>query len=116
MQSNRPSDRRRASTPSSQTLSPAWRELLALFQRLSFGRIEHLVVRGGEPVIDPPPRPIHEVKFGGENGPRQEAGLVEFTLKAQHLDLIQRVRDLGDGVVTKLTFKHGLPFSAEFGG
>lgn len=116
MQSNRRSDLSQCSTPSSQTLSPAWRELLTLFQRLSFGRIEHLVVRGGEPVIDPSVRPVHEVKFGGDNGPRQEAGLFEFTLKAQHLDLIQRVRDLGDGVLTKLTFKHGLPFSAEFGG
>jgi hypothetical protein len=42
-------------------------------QRLNFGRIENLHVRGGEPVFDPAPRVSKKLKIGGENDPRPEA-------------------------------------------
>lgn len=37
------------------SLTPARRRLLELMQEINFGRIEGLAVRGGEPVLDPPP-------------------------------------------------------------
>ncbi|MDB5308815.1 MAG: hypothetical protein JWO38_3017 [Gemmataceae bacterium] len=98
------------------SLSPARRQLVELFQRLNFGRIEDLTVQSGEPVLDPMPRVVREHKFGGENGPRPEARLGDFTLKAQHLDLFRLLDDLGDGSITVLTVKHGLPFHAEVAG
>lgn len=86
------------------------RWLLELMQRTGFGRIEALVVRSGEPVLDPPPRVVREVKFGGQNGPRQELRLADFPLKAEVVELFRELDCLGDGVVDLLTIKHGLPF------
>jgi len=79
-------------------------------QGLNFGRIEGLCVRGGEPLFDPPPRVLREVKLCAENGPRPEVGKEYFALKAQVRDLFTQMEVMGDGVVRCLEVKHGLPF------
>ena len=84
--------------------------LVVLMQRVNHGRIERLPVRGGEPVLDPPPRIVREIKFGGENGPRPEVARSDFELKAQVRDLFAQLDALGDVVVESLEVKHGLPF------
>jgi hypothetical protein len=96
-----------------QTISPARQRLVELLQELNFGRIENLIVRGGEPVLDPMPEIIREHKFEGDNGPRSEAYLADFALKQQHLDLLKLFDELGDVTLLILTCKHGLPFSCE---
>src|SRR5262245_59935470 len=53
-------------------LSRPRRRLVELMQNLNFGRIEVLVIRNGNPILDPLPRVVREVKFGGDNGPRPE--------------------------------------------
>jgi len=93
-------------------LSSAWRQLIELIQRINFGRVENLIVRGGEPIFDPPPRVVREVRFPGDNTPRAEMGLSDFVLKQQHLEFIELLADLRDGVITVLTVKNGLPFHA----
>jgi len=93
------------------SLSSSQRRLLELLQGLNFGRIEQLTVRGGQPVLEPPPRIVREHKFGGENGPRSERRLDDFTLKEQVLELFDELDRLGDGVIDVLTVKHGLPFN-----
>ncbi|HCF06303.1 MAG TPA: hypothetical protein DEU72_08760 [Desulfomicrobiaceae bacterium] len=92
------------------SLTPARRRLLELMQEINFGRIEGLAVRGGEPVLDPPPRVVREIKFGGENGPRRELGSDDFALKAQAVEFFTHLSRLGDGTVEILEIKHGLPF------
>jgi hypothetical protein len=84
--------------------------LLELMQSINFGRIEGLAVLDGEPVLDPPPRVIREVKFGGENGPRPELDAGNFLLKTQVVELFQHFDHLGDGTIDVLEIKHGLPF------
>ena len=84
--------------------------LVDLMQRISFGRIESLAVRDGQPVFDPPPRVIREVKFGGENGPRPEAAKPDFALKAQVRELFAQLVALGDVTIQSIEIKHGLPF------
>jgi hypothetical protein len=79
-------------------------------QNLNFGRIEGLAVCNGEPVFDPPPRIIREIKFGGENGPRRELETPNFTLKSQAVELFEQLERLGNGTVERLEIKHGLPF------
>lgn len=93
-------------------LSPGRRRLLELMQRVSFGRIEGLLVRGGDPVFDGqcPPRVVVEVKFGGDNGPRQESAMGDFALKAQVVDLFDHLTRLGNARIESLAVKHGLPF------
>lgn len=96
--------------PTKTSLSPARRQLIELMQRINYGRIEGLSIRRGEPVLDPPPRIIREIKFGGENGPRPEVAKPDFTLKAQVRDLFAQMEALGDGVVPCIEVQRGLPF------
>jgi len=91
-------------------LSPAGVRLVELMQGMNFGRIFDLTVRDGQPVMDPPPRVIREIKFGGDNGPRPEVGKADFTLKAQVRDLLAQLEALGDGVIPCIEIQRGLPF------
>ncbi len=92
------------------SLTPSQQLLLTKMQRINYGRIEGLSVRRGQPVLDPPPRIIHEIKFGGDNGPRPEVAKADFELKAQVRDLFAHLEALGDGVIPCIEIKHGLPF------
>jgi hypothetical protein len=96
--------------PTKSSLSHARVRLIELMQRINYGRIEGLSVRRGEPVLDPPPRIIREIKFGGENGPRAEVGKPDFTLKAQVRDLFAQLEALGDGAIPCIEIQRGLPF------
>jgi hypothetical protein len=95
------------------SLSNSHRRLVELMQRLNFGRIEELIVRGGEPVFDPAPKVIQKVKIGGENGPRPELSSEDFLLKKQTIELLETISDLGEGTVLTIDVKHGLPFAVE---
>lgn len=92
------------------SLSPAQQKLLAEMQRINYGRIEGLSVRRGEPVLDPPPRIVREVKFGGDNGPRPESARKDFALKVQVRELFTQLEALGDGVIPCIEIQRGLPF------
>ena len=91
-------------------LTPSRRCLIVLMQRLNFGRIEELHILHGEPLLDPPPRIFHEIKFGRENGTRPEAAKADFELKAEVTDLFAHLEKVGDGVIARLEIQHGLPF------
>ena len=94
------------------SLSPRRRRLLELLQQVNFGRVESLVVADGEPVFDPPPQIVREIKFGAENGPRQELGAADFNLKSQVVELLAFFDELQNGTVDVLEVKYGLPFRA----
>ena len=98
---------------SKSTLTKAQSDLVDLLQRLNFGRIESLLIRSGEPVFDPAPRIVQKLKMGGENGPRPEAGLQDFWLKRNIVEMLQAIANLGDGEILAIEVKHGLPFSME---
>ena len=93
-----------------QSLTPAKKRLLALMQELNFGRIEQLTFINGDPVFDPPPRVVRQIKFGGENGPRREKAMSDFNLKSEMIELFDELIRLGSGTVECLEIKHGLPF------
>lgn len=73
--------------------------LLELMQSINFGRIEGLAVLHVDPVLDPPPRVVREIKFGGENGPRPELDASDFVLKEQVVELFAYLDRLGDGTI-----------------
>lgn len=102
--------RKKPSPISKQDLSAQQVRLLELMQDINFGRIEGLSVRDGEPVLDPHPRVIREVKFGGDNSARPEIDASNFLLKAQVIELFQHFDELGTGAIEVLVIKHGLPF------
>jgi hypothetical protein len=90
-------------------LSPARRELLRRCQRLNFGRIEGLIIRDGEPLFDPPPRVVREVKIGGRNEPRPEFNCDDFSLKAEVVEFFEHLDRIANGVVEMLEVRAGLP-------
>jgi len=97
-----------SSTKSS--LSAALRNLLETMQGVNFGRIEGLRIHRGEPVFEPAPRIIRDVKLGGgENGPRAELAREEFALKSQVVELFQHLSQLPDGSSAVIHVAHGLP-------
>jgi len=91
-------------------LSPQRKHLLEMMQGLNFGLIEALVVRDGEPILDPPPLVVHDVKFCAENGSRSESNIDDFVLKAEVRNLFTHFDALGNGTIRCLEVKHGLPF------
>jgi hypothetical protein len=94
------------------SLPPERRHLLKLMQQINFGRIENLTVRNGQPVLSPPPRIVHEMKFGAETGPRPELGTADFLLKRQAVELFEFFDERPNGVIAVLDIKRGLPFRA----
>ena len=86
--------------------------LVELMQSVNFGRIENLPIRNSQPVLDPSPRKVFEIKFASENGPRPELGNADFLLKQQVVELFAFFDDLQNGVIDVLEIKHGLPFRA----
>lgn len=92
------------------SLSEQQQQLVVLMQAISFGRIEQLKVWSGEPLLDPPPRVVREIKLGGVNGPRPELAHENFLLKDQVVELLEHLRDLGHAEIEVLEVKHGLPF------
>jgi len=92
------------------SLSPARKRLVRLMQQISFGRIEGLEIRDGEPVFEPKPRVIREVKFGHRDDPRRERDLDDFALKEQVLDMFKQIEAVGWGMIASLEVKAGLPF------
>ena len=90
-------------------LSPSQQRLVALMQEINFGRIEALVFRVGEPVLEPPPHIVYSFKAGGEKGARLEAGSTDFVLKRGVVDLFECFRRHGAGVVRIIVVTNGLP-------
>jgi len=84
--------------------------LVQLMQAVNFGRIEGLVIKSGQPVLDPPPRIIREYRFPGDNSPRAELSVEDFELKSQVVELFHCIDDLRDSVIKVLEVRHGLPF------
>jgi hypothetical protein len=92
------------------SLSCPKRDLIRLLQRIQFGQIHHLPIRGGEPVLSPPPHVIRDVKFCAESGPRPDLDHDDIALKAQVLDLFAQLDSIGNGTIRCLEVRHGLPF------
>lgn len=92
------------------SLTASRRRLVEVMQDLNHGYIEGLVLRDGEPIFDPPPRVIRDVKFCAENGPRPESNLDDFEIKAQVRDLFSHLDTLGNGTIRRLEVQRGLPF------
>jgi len=99
--------------PTKSSLSDPQRQLIELMQAVNFGTIEHLCVRGGEPVLSPAPTVIQKLKIGAENGPRQELNQDDFLLKQQHIELFETLSHVGDGEIRSIQIKYGLAFAVE---
>jgi hypothetical protein len=98
------------------SLSPARCQLVSLMQRINFGRIDGLLIRSGEPVLDGAERPtvVLEVKLGtdAERGSRPDSSVGDFALKRPVVDLMAQFDRHPNFRIESLAVKHGLPFCA----
>ena len=51
--------------------------------------------------------------MGGQNGPREEVGLPDFWLKQPLVDLLQTIREIGNGEILAIEVRYGLPVTVE---
>ena len=91
-------------------LTPGKQRLIELMQDINFGRITHLPVCDGEPVLTPETIIEREIKLAGQNGPRSEIDRDDFALRKEVLALFEQLARLGTGTIRELSIKHGLPF------
>ncbi len=90
-------------------LPPPRQALVRLFQSINFGFIECLEIRCGEPVFNPAPTVIVEVKLDATNEPRQEADFADFELKTELVRLMEQIDSLGDGSIDRIDIRFGVP-------
>ena len=57
---------------------PSFQVLVRLCQWINFGRMVSLAFRDGQPVFNPEPTVLVDVKLGDEDGARPEADLEDF--------------------------------------
>ena len=93
------------------SLPPARRRLVRIMQEVNFGWIEDLPIRDGQPVFDPAPTVVRQVKFGADNLPRSESRLADFALKQHVVELFTVLDRIGDGMIRRIEVRHGLPFT-----
>ena len=109
-----PDEGRNNSSPISKRKLPAARaQLVELLQRINFGRIEHLPVVQGQPVLGSMGKAVSTVKLKGENGPRPETDSTDFLLKQEIVELCSQLDRIGTGHIDLIEVKHGLPFLLE---
>lgn len=104
------------SEPTKRSLSVPRQMLVELMQGVNFGRIEGLAIRHADPVLDPPPRVVKEVRFGLPSSPREERSREDFSLKKSLLELFDILDRLGDGTIEVLEIRDGLPVRAAIPG
>ena len=92
------------------SLSVRQRRLLEMMSHFNFCRIENLEIRDGQPVFEPAPRVIQDIKIGGENGPRPELEKDDFLLRTPIIELFEHLNRLGDGRIAVIEVRYGLPF------
>ena len=90
-------------------LTRASRHLLQLLSRVGFGRIENLLIRGGQPKWVPKPRVLRSVKLGIRTPPEPPRRTGDFQLRRQHIELLDLLDQLQDGTIARLDIVDGLP-------
>jgi hypothetical protein len=91
------------------SLSPARQRLVEMMQETNFGSFERLEVRGGEPVLEPPPKIRRRVAFGRMNAPNPARAKDDFVLKQPVRELFALFDEERELVIEDLVLQHGLP-------
>ncbi len=90
-------------------LSPPRQKLVRMCQTVNYGQIKVLLVRGGEPIYEPPPLVVVDAKLYRDDGPRPELALADFELRDDVHRLLARLDHLINGIVQRIEVRAGLP-------
>ena len=80
---------------------------------IGFGRIERLVIRRGELVLDPWPTSVRDVRLGSEPAIQKNQCANDFELKRPVVELFEYVRSVVEGEIVCLELRRGNPVSME---
>jgi hypothetical protein len=94
-------------------LSPARTRLVEILRDVSFGRIENLHVRAGEPTLVPPPRIIRTLKLGGGEDAGLAPSQAEIATRPAVQDLMLLLDRMRDGTITRLEIRNACPVFCE---
>jgi len=90
-------------------LSPARQTLVRLCQTINHGGIENLRVEHAEPIFEPPPVVLKDVKLDSDEGLRPELALVDFVVSDEVLRLTKQLDELECGMLRRVEVRAGIP-------
>jgi hypothetical protein len=96
-------------SPRLSDLSPARQALVRLCQDVNFGQILNLRVGNAEPIWNPGPTILSEVRLDIEEAPRPEGQLPDFKLSSEIQRLMCHLDQLKDGRIVKIEVRGGIP-------
>jgi hypothetical protein len=102
-------------------VSVARQVLVRLCQSINRGSIEDLQVWRSEPIFDPIPMTLKDVKLDSDEGPRPELSLIDFVLSNEVVRLMSLLDGMEAGRIRYIEVRAGIPRrvlleSLEFGG
>lgn len=98
---------------STSKLLPSEQRLVEAMRQLRFGRFERLRIENGQAIIHPPPLTVRSVRFGCDSAGLDQAGVSDFPLKQEVVELLEYIRSVRSGEISILECRHGLPFAME---
>jgi hypothetical protein len=95
-------------------LSASRQSLLRLCQSINFGCIQDLEIKDCEPVFDPPPRVLTDVKLDAVGGVRPEIQIADFVLCQEVCRLFELLNDLKNTMIDRVEVRGGIPRRVTF--
>jgi hypothetical protein len=83
--------------------------LIRLCQTINHGSIEDLQVEHSEPVFDPWPLILKDVKLDSDEGPRPELALGDFVVSDEILRLMSHLDEMKGGTLRRVEVREGIP-------
>jgi hypothetical protein len=90
-------------------LTPGRKALVRLCQTLNFGSIENLEVRDSDPVFDPAPVILRDLKLDSDKEPRPEVALGDFIVSNEVERLMTHLDEIKFGTIRHIEVRGGLP-------
>lgn len=91
-------------------VSAARKRLIDLVRDLGYGTIEGISLRAGEPVLDPVPRIVRDLKLSERRRVDEVSRPTDYALKGQVRDLFSLFDSHRDATILSLEVKDGLPY------
>ncbi len=88
-------------------LSVSQRKLLILMEKVSYGRINNLEIRKGEPVVSEKSTIMRDMKLGADDS--YAAIGDDFQLKKKVIDFFEELMKIKEGFIRKIEIRGGLP-------
>lgn len=92
------------------SITGAQKRLIQLMQEVHYGKIEDLVISGGEPVLGLPVKVLRDIKLSGDGSRKPAFPDRDYLDRPQVVEMLRQFKKLGDGIVQLVEIHDGLPF------